>query len=323
MSRLLELAPWNSGETLTSHISRLAKAGGYASAQDYAKAIGFSFNRVAVGRLTDAIRHAESLDRPLSLFSEGLVTQSRRTVLLRGENLNLRQTMRSKLRFCPLCIETDEATGRGRRECRAYGRLEWQVLAVRACPIHTVRLVAADMPDPGAGDHDFSALLAAFRGRRAGIGTEVDALEPDSLQYYVCSRLHGGVQEQAWLAEMPLYDVITLTEIIGAIALHGTFRDPDTLNWRERSLCAEAGFDIVSQGEKAYRDFVFTHLERALASARPRQFLDSLDQYLWFAVKDHDEMVRGMVRDVRLRKLTGKFGLPLTQPRDRLPSNMM
>ncbi|WP_313592091.1 TniQ family protein [Agrobacterium cavarae] len=307
MSRLLELAPWNSGETVTSHISRLAKAGGYASARSYAKAMGFSFESVVAGHLDDAARHAEVLDRPLALFSDGLVVQKRRIVLLRGEKLILRQTMRNRLRFCPLCVEADEATGRGRRGCRAYGRLEWQVLAVRACPIHAVRLEAPDMPEPGVAEYDFAALLAADTVGRAGILTEHDALEPDSLQDYVWSRLDDGAQERGWLADMPLYDVIMLTEIVGAIVRHGTFCDPDTLKWKERSLCAEAGFDIVRQGEQTFRDFVFSLLERAFPeSAHLRQFLGALNQYLSFAVEDYDGIVRGIIREVMKKEVEQK-----------------
>ncbi|WP_368516897.1 TniQ family protein [Rhizobium sp.] len=307
MSRLLELAPWNSGETITSHISRLAKAGGYASARSYAKAMGFSFDRVAAGHLDEATKHAESLDRPLALFSNGLVTQNRRIVFLRSEKLILRQTMRNRLRFCPLCVEADEAAGRGRRECRAYGRLEWQVLAVRACPIHAVRLVTPDVPELDVADHDFAAMLTTVAGSRTWTEAEIDALEPDSLQSYVCSRLDAGVRERDWLADMPLYDVIMLAEIVGAIALYGTFRDPDILNWRERSSSAAAGFDIVRQGEQAFREFVFSLLARAFPqSGYLRQFLGNLNQYLSFAVEDYDGIVRGIIREVMKKEAEQK-----------------
>ena len=77
----------------------------------------------------------------------------------------------------------------------------------------------------------------------------------DTLQKYVLDRL-DGCADVPWLDAMPLYDAVMLAEIVGAVARHGIDYRSRSLDHREWSRCAGEGFDIVAQGESAFRAFV-------------------------------------------------------------------
>ncbi|MGR9400150.1 TniQ family protein [Rhizobium leguminosarum] len=297
MNRHFELAPFNAGETITSHASRLAAASGYESANAYARAFGFSFGGLAMGKTTDILSFAQAVDRHVDLFEDGIVRSDNKVHIMRGERLSSGQVDRKRLRFCSLCLAEDEKSGAGRRGFRAFGRLLWQVIAVRACPCHNVALntFGAFGAPP---DYDFSAMLRAYSG--AVERTNLFSMPPDPLQTYVVKRLCREPHDRIWLDEMSMHDAIALTEIVGAISRHGVQKDVSLLDGIELSRCAAQGFEILRRGEQAFRDFVFSLLHSeagAGGSTWGGGRLGQLNSLLYFSVDDFEGIVRGIIRD--------------------------
>lgn len=126
---------------------------------------GLSFKDLTSGYGPHVERYAPLLDRPVALFEDGVLRLHSKLVEARGEKLTFAQMSRQGLSFCPHCLVEDEDSGRGRPGHRSYGRLHWQVNAVRTCPLHEVRVVMADLPTPSM-TYDTALMLSPYRHQR-------------------------------------------------------------------------------------------------------------------------------------------------------------
>ncbi|WEZ83407.1 hypothetical protein P6U16_00485 [Rhizobium sp. 32-5/1] len=86
MTRLAEIVPFNSGESVASLCSRLAAACGYPKAQALASRLGFSFKGLALGRRVDIQRFASALGTSEASLESGVVNNGGRfTTIISGE----------------------------------------------------------------------------------------------------------------------------------------------------------------------------------------------------------------------------------------------
>lgn len=300
MSRLAAIAPFFAGESLTSNCSRVGAACGFDTARKFAAFHGFSFAALASGDPVHVERFANLLDRPVAHLAAGAVHAiSPRIAMVRGEALNRALMMRKRLRFCPLCLSDDDRRVRARRGFRKFGRLNWEVLPIRACPLHEVELMQADTELPAALAHDFAHAMSTLKLRSYRIRAQ--AMKPDTLQTYVERRLEGEPTGSAWLDSFTVSDAVMIAETVGAIDRHGVEFRNCTIQSQEWSRCAGHGHDILQGGESAFRSFISSVLRNAPAHRSVesgKSYAASLYDLLFYAVDDFAAIAREIAKEV-------------------------
>lgn len=263
MSRLGELLPFNEGETVGSYCSRLAAACGYRHARSFTSDLGFRYRGLTAGDATDVSAFAKILDVSETALSAGVVVVTAdRMIAIAQQKLTRGSYGGNWLRMCPHCILEDEQRRAGRRGFRAFGRLNWLVGAIRTCREHGTRLVSSDRGVETLHTNDFAAHLALQRNNFEGILLAASEMEADSLQLYVEARLRGDETGSAWLDRLPLYVVIRLCETVGATEEYGPMFHRTAIQEREWSKCAGLGFDLLCDGEIAFREWLVGQIRR-------------------------------------------------------------
>ncbi|MBY3538073.1 hypothetical protein HFN68_35190 [Rhizobium laguerreae] len=300
MSRLTGITPFVAGESLTSNCSRIAAACGFDSARKFAAFHGFDFKALASGDPAHVERFANLIDRPVAQLEAGAVHAiSPRISMVRGEALNRSLMMRKRLRFCPLCLSDDDRHVRARRGFRKFGRLNWEILPIRACTTHEVELMQTDSDVPHAFVYDFALAMRSLKLRTYRLLAR--PMEVDSLQIYVERRLEGRPTGSPWLDSFTLSDAVMIAETVGAIDRHGVEFKNRTIQPQEWSRCAGHGHDILQGGEPAFRSFVSSVLRNVhanLLTDNARSYVGSLYDLLFYAVDDFAGIAREIAREV-------------------------
>lgn len=305
MNRLAELLPFNAGESLASHSSRLAAACGYSEARSFATDHRFTFQGLANGNPDDLAVYSDLLDVSLKSLSPGGISRDGTVVELPGGNrLWYTQMEQSRIRFCPFCVREDEHEAGGRRGFRSFGRMAWQILPFRACPRHDVRLITGAPVENHKFYRDFAANLRREISLLDRKMADAEKALPDRLQRYIGARLTGQTTGSPWLDTMPVYMAIKACEVIGACERHGTGYNSKGFDDREWSSCTDAGYEILLGGESGLRAFLIEIFDRTLVEKRNTQgraVFDFLDTKL--APRTFDEAyvpIRNVIREVAL-----------------------
>ncbi len=308
MNRLAELLPFNAGETVASHCSRLAAASGYERAYSFGTDHGFRFFSLAVGNQKAIEAYADVLQVHASDLTPGVMKPSGNFLLIGGEQeIEMSMLERSRLRYCPRCLEDDERFGEGRRGHRAFGRLTWQIKSVRSCRRHGIRLFTSPLrPDP-MFLHDFAAELQAELVRTKSAPPAAEKMKTDNLQLYTEARLAGDKTMSPWLDTFPLYVALKICETIGACERHGIDFRAAALDEREWSTCAGMGFDLVHGGPASLEESLRSQMVR-FQDAYPRSLgrsgLGSLYRQLTFhSLEQEYRPIREIIRNVGLETL--------------------
>jgi hypothetical protein len=172
----------------------------------------------------------------------------------------------------------------------------------------------ADLPAPSM-TYDFALMLSAVSGQLPWHVKNGETMAGDTLQKYVLDRL-DGCADVPWLDAMPLYDAVMLAEIVGAVARHGIDYRSRSLDHREWSRCAGEGFDIVAQGESAFRAFVNDLVRGATvrSDANGRSFLGRLNDLLFFSLENFEGEARRIIREVRAEIISRPRNLSRAEP---------
>lgn len=307
MTRLAELLPFNAGETVASHCSRLSAACGYRHARSFGADLKFRFQGLAVGNASDVAAFADILGVPSSSLASGVVVTEDRMNIVGGQRMTRAIVQRQRLRFCPFCVREDEHERGGRRGMRAFGRISWLVTPIRTCRSHGIRLVTSDKEPAPMFLHDFAANLATEAANLDALMLGAEPMEPDNLQGYVEARLSGGNGSATWLDTLPLYVAVNVCETVGAAERHGVrFKSAD-IDECEWSACAGAGYDLLSEGDDGFRHHLkdqLRHFQGCVGDTGGRSIFGRLYERLAHETSDTAyDPVREIMREVALDHL--------------------
>jgi hypothetical protein len=159
MSRLGITFPLQEDQSLASFCSQLASANGASNAREFCLHMGLRFQEVVDGT-AESINHLSNLSGvAASLLSEAATIKHNGLYLMNGEKLTKPFLCRSRLKYCPLCLVTDNEREDRLPQARQYGRKQWLVSFIRTCPIHDVELASLNNHAGPSGLHDFTILM--------------------------------------------------------------------------------------------------------------------------------------------------------------------
>lgn len=272
MTRLSLRTTCNPVESLPSYVARIAALHGYSKAADFCSLLGLKYREIVTGS-KETISRLEYLtsNDPGSLSSQAVYRVNHVRSAILGHDFQ-----RSYLgwdKVCPHCLIEDEASGTGRRGARAYGRLSWLPPHARACSIHGTSLVRLPLTER-ATEHEFTARIVSLRDGPKGLLPSAKLLQPSNLQRYCEGRMFGDGTSEIWIDRFAVHEVAQIAPVVGAIVLnHGLREKNDLEGLRDAD---DAGFELLSQGQTRFQDFLKQILDNVRQSDPRMSLLKAL-----------------------------------------------
>ncbi|MBD9596960.1 TniQ family protein [Ensifer sp. ENS05] len=254
MKLLALTVPLHADEILTSYCSRTAAVNGIPSMSAFARHMGFDLTGVANGRHSDIRILADAVGLKWEQLERAVVRTNDTHAFVRNQTFARHHFRRHRLRFCPHCVVEDETTRKGRRQGRAYARLNWSITFIRTCPVHRSRLITSEKLGLKA-IHDFVVRLGWERSNMPEHLLASKPQEPTKLEQYVTDRLLGR-RGNDFMDAMPLYAAAQTSEWVGATMTRGLDFKPDRLSEAEWYEAGKQGFDVMADGEDGLRRFL-------------------------------------------------------------------
>lgn len=238
-------------ETVQSFVSRLGRCNGLSFVQNFCADMGLKWVDVTGGapEALQTLSYLASVD--FDALSQRAVTKMEsRRFSLNGQILTHGTLFRHKLRFCPCCLVDDDcqngALGR-------FGRLEWQLLAFRVCPVHLMPLATLQSAERPTSPYDFWQRISQNwqRVRRLAEHHQSIAFGTD-FETYLIGRLLGK-QDETWLGRLELDLVCRLCERLGIVLLFGSKAVISKLTPDELARASALGFQTAKLGRKGLK----------------------------------------------------------------------
>ena len=254
---MLKLAPHLSlplspGEALTSYCSRVASKVSL-SARRFSLHVGVPFQRIVDGEAEaiEMLAEACCVD-PAPLANAAIVKLEPRRHRVGGDVFARDSLQRANVRICPRCL-LDDLDRDGHHG--PYGRLEWQLEAVRDCPRHGRLLVAMPTDSDAASlHHDFAGQLRLGEVDLEELELGTPEVAPSPLAQFVRDRI-AGVASANWLSKVPVYAVAKFAEVLGLAMIDGVHRPWPGVTNLEWQRAGTRGFETLSAGPGALRDY--------------------------------------------------------------------
>lgn len=251
MNTLAMKVPFHADETAFSFCSRLAAVNGVPNVKDFCSYVGLNHVKLVVGNAAETGRLLRLAG--IDDLAGRLLTKDGLFYDVNGQRLTRSSVMRSRLRYCPHCLEEDQATEGVRREARGFLRLTWCVTFIRTCAKHrTLLQVAAH--NALAGTHDVVRMIADELPKMSSVTARPASRTP--FEDFVEAAVWGRRASYGWIDQFPLYVVGRMSELVGAGALFGKTYHVEDVSDQEWAAAAQEGFSILSAGRPAFEEFL-------------------------------------------------------------------
>ncbi|MCJ2120011.1 TniQ family protein [Methylobacterium sp. J-001] len=258
--------PFGRGEATLAFVCRLAARNGIKLARLFCQDVGIGFTSLRNGEPDAIDRLAEVAGVSIADLDAGNVVRRREGLFLGDNRLTLTFLRRQTFHVCPACLQDDIAGSMFEPDAAAYGRLIWQVIPFRTCPVHGMALV-----DLGSGDfstvYDFTAVIRPSL-RLLDAFSKGATLRPQSeLERYVANRLRGDPVAVPFLDDIELHAAARFCEVLGASVLFGRGLRMHRLTDDDWHLAGATGMAIACAGQDGVR-----HALRELRRMTPYGF---------------------------------------------------
>lgn len=246
--------PIDPEETLLSYADRLSMMHTGRGMDRLIKDFGINTEHFISGR-TDAVAgFAEATGLAFEDLQQASVRVFQRGASFRGEAISKTFLSPRASRYCPACLAED-----GSRADRRF-RLMWGFRHVTRCARHSLWL--ADAPIANATN-----LRVSLGVLRLDEGVKVHAEVPDYLSW-LHARIHGGAGvNNPWLDGQGVEQVLSASEMLGAILEHGHKVALTKLTPAEAEEATDIGFSIYSEGPEAVNEALDTIRQTSPATA--------------------------------------------------------
>ena len=202
----------------------------------------------AVAMFADAIGQSFDALHPIAIRVHA------RGASFRGEDISKTFLSPRVARYCPTCLAED-----GCKENRRF-RLLWGFRHVCRCPEHRVELVAAPVKNT-------TNLRMALGGRPLAQVKEVKSETPEYLLWLRAKLDHQPCENNLWLQQQTLEQVLAASEMLGAILEYGHQVALTKLSPVQTEEATDIGFSIYWEGPEAIAEALDTIRQTSPATA--------------------------------------------------------
>ncbi len=301
--RLPLTTPLQVGEPATSFAERLARRNGVSITRFFCSDLGIDWIKLMAGEadVVTALAQLGGVDAAVLLHSTPRIEQEK-NYRLGAELLKSSSMVRTRLRFCPACIQEDM-----KREVGIYQRSEWQVEAVRTCSTHHCLLVEAPCETKYGAVWEFGDQVLRLPEPLRETISKVEATAPLRVQSYVRARVKG-IGKTGWLENLDLHVVVQTSERLGLLLTQGAETDPKSVTPQAWIKSGEAGFHTLARGEDAFWDSLRRILKPVpFEQQKPRTVFNNF--HIWLTYRRDDKSF-DPIRQSYTRFVFAHFALP-------------
>ncbi|TBF35230.1 hypothetical protein ELG88_08380 [Rhizobium leguminosarum] len=245
--------PMHADETLTSWVSRLARANECGFTRQLCLDLGLDMVLLNRGDEDEIRRLAALADEPADLLlRHAVVVGDGDGSLVGGSYFSKRSLRRSKLRFCPLCIGDDDRDQSRMAGTRRYGRTHWMFPQIEACPTHSVAIVQSSHVRQGRHPHDFTTMLEISEEEYPRLLQKSMPMTANEFERYICERLAGHRQHGEVLDELSLSAGLAACELFGVAIIHGRDAKATTLSQEAIREARATGYRSLAIGRSGF-----------------------------------------------------------------------
>jgi hypothetical protein len=273
----------NGDETLPSWVSRLAVLNCADTAREFCLDLGLHFRACVAGQRSALTKLSDLTGVPTEVLERASFVTQGRELFLRGERFGLSMVRRSRIHICPLCAREDIRAARNSFTPAPYGRILWQIAAMRSCRRHGCALIEVAR-NTGLAMHDFALNLKGRSDEVLQAADRVDARSPSLLETYLTHRLEIRPTGSAWLDRLPLNVVIPTCETLGTVILYGPKMRLLAMSDSDLHRAGEAGFQVARQGgpsiRKTLTEIAKSHVSKVHGREGPGAVFGAFYQFL-------------------------------------------
>lgn len=237
MTLLRPYVAFNPGETLLSYAARLSAFHTGMGPQRLLKDLGVPFNDFMAGNLGAVERFAGATGNSIETFRQALITVHPRHTNFRGHRCSRSFISPRVARYCPDCLAETAQRDDWQHQ------LIWCVRHIYRCPLHDQWLHSTD--DRMAVD-----LRKVVRSNNIEGDHEEIGVMPKYL-LWAEAQLSGRGTCDGWMSEQSMEQVLSASEMIGAVIQHGHKVSLRKLDVAEQERATDVGFTIYADGPKA------------------------------------------------------------------------
>lgn len=258
---------FHNDETPLSYAVRLAAFHTRGRVLPFLNDLGIPVLHLITSKRPALDRLAEASGVPVeTLRRNAIETREERVLSLRGETFSKEFLVGSRTRFCPLCLQEDDAGGEHPPALRRH-RLAWRFCVSRVCPAHGITPIDRSRRHWLDKAHELGVLVPERGEALSRLAAGCDAVaEPSPLQAYVMARLDRQ-PGPTWLDGQDLEQAALATDYLGAVLTFGPKVSAGSLTHAEWDRASRAGFAFTAHGETGLRA-AFDHLLRENTPSR-------------------------------------------------------
>lgn len=246
--------PIDPEETLLSYTDRLSMMHTGRGMERLIADCGIRKEHFIAGRADAIDLLAEATGHTVDDLQRNAIRIFQRAASFRGEDISKTSLSPRAVRYCPACLAEDGPKGERRQ------RLLWGFRHVSRCDRHSLWLADAPVKDS-------TNLRTALGGSPLAPVVEAHEETPE----YLCwlrERIHGvSCAHDPWLDGQSIEQILSASEMIGAILEHGHRVAVTKLNAAQTEEVTDIGFSIYRDGPQAIEEALDTIRQTSPATA--------------------------------------------------------
>ncbi|KIN72866.1 TniQ family protein [Sulfitobacter guttiformis] len=251
--RLEPSVSFHSDELSQGYFARLGTVHAGVNARQFCSYVGLGARAFRNGdanfvELTAALSGIE----PEVLKFNTVQLQSDGAFSLRGETLDVSTLRRTKVHYCPECLNADAKSSGPSGAGLFRQRWIWQLRPVKVCPIHCMELASIDSRY-GVQAYDLAKLIEQSDVDMDTVASSVRR-NPGVLQDYVIDRMNGTRANIPWLDGQGISEGVRACEMIGSLFLDGSQAVVKEYTDTDWAAVGDVGFHVCSLGPEAIKD---------------------------------------------------------------------
>jgi|GEM_PF-3908797 len=244
MTGLLQV-PFFDDEIFTSFVSRTARANGFGLSAAFTEMLGVNYDRLLVGDSVELEAFRSRAGLPDGWISERTISLDMGLDVSPSERAYQRKLISKKrIRYCPACLEEDDARHERMTGTRRYRRKAWIFRAVKSCAYHNCSIVESSVMLNTRNRDDFCLFLD-----RLDASGELETARSERhcgpLEVFIHERVAGHKNHGTLLDGLPLALAIDFSLILGASLELGKVRRLSTLSDEEEAIAGDRGFEAL------------------------------------------------------------------------------